>query len=96
MIDSPLREDYSFDLPGLHVGAQKLTLLGEELYLWAEVSADISHSTLRLARRILEQVHGKELVINVDSRDPRAVRFAEFFGFTLVDQSDHILIMEKR
>lgn len=92
--DTPLA-DWIVEMPGLRIGVSLLSLLTNECYLWAEVTGQISRATLREAKKELTRYRDFLLLINVDSRDAIARRFAEFFGFAEVRQIGHILVMEK-
>lgn len=93
-VKTPLA-DWIVDLPGLEVGISEMSILTRELYLWVEVVGDISLTTLRAARKEIERFSSYRLIVNVDSRDIRAVRFAEFFGFNCTHRLGPILVMEK-
>ena len=87
--------DWIIDISGLRIGVSQLSLLTNECYLWVEVLGPISRATLREAKREMARFADFKMVVNVNSRDPTAVRFAEFFGFVCSRQIGPILVMEK-
>ena len=86
--------DYTVQLPGLKIGIRELSLLGDEVYLWVEKQGEVSRATLLQAQRMFRRYNGR-CVVNVDSHNAVAIRFAEFFGFRTVAQRHDTLIMEK-
>lgn len=87
--------DWLVMYPGMTVGASQLSLLTDEVYLWVELTGPVTRATLREALYDLRRFSSFKLLVNVDSLDKTAVRFAEFFGFKTVAQHQNVLIMEK-
>lgn len=86
--------DFKVEFPGVLIGVKEIDLIQGIVYLWAVVTDPPVLSVYREMRQMLTLAKGARVVINVDATEPKALRFAQFFGFRITNRVVNTYIME--
>ena len=91
---SDLITDYLIYSKEIKLGVKETDMITGELYVWAELSGPLKLSTYRELRKLRALARGRRVICNVSAEKPRALAFARFFGFQLIETKYGIDIME--